>query len=240
MTSIYTDRDNLRWKDDESLMGIIFQYSLEVMDYDITVEGENAPSNVSETVYSNGMDVTASVMPVTSVSVIGQVISLSLIRSLQNRSDYSVIITATIGGAVQSRELIIQCPDRYIGSMSEFPYTNRRALIWRLEQPEIGAIFQFPSETVAYKITVEETITPQTVTVRVYKDGSQVLVSGPALPEDNVMPSGAHTISGQVITLMPLTNLRAGSIYSIMVRALILNDFRESKLTVKCVDPKAT
>lgn len=245
MTSTYTDRDNLRWKDDEALIGIVWQYTAERMSYKITVEGVNAPSDPSAIVYQNGTDVTATVMPSGSHSVNGQVITLKRLGFLWDRTDYSVIITATISGFVQNRELIVQCLDRRAGRAGlkgENGYNDRRTLIWKLDDPEIGVVFQFPTETISYQIAVEGSSPPTTIAASAYRDDNLTNLVGAPTPEptDIMLFTDSFSVSGQVITLKPLFNLIAGSVYSILIRTVILEDIRQNKLIVMCVDPKAT
>lgn len=238
MNSIYTDRDNLRWRDDDSILGIIWQYEGEVMFHNITVEGSSPPSNVSAVVYRNGVDVTAVVMNPNNglILINGQVITLRALTFLLDNCDYSVIVTATIAGITQERKLIVHCLDRRSSLSRESNYADRRQIIWRIEQPELGIVFQFPSETVTYSITIEGSYVPVIAVnaAAVYKDGSGIDIS------DTVMPSGSHTVSGRVITLKPLTGLVSRSSYSVMVKAFFEGDTRKSKLIVKCVDPQAT
>ena len=238
MTSIYTDRENLRWRGDDPLIGIVYQHGGEAVFYHITVEGANAPSSPGATVYKNGIDVTATVMGGdVPFQVIGQVIILSPLYFSSNQPEsYSVVVVATLAGVVQKRQLIVQCPGLFSRLIEASNYLDRRNIIWKLDKPRMGIVFQFPSETVTYRITVEGSVLPYTPSASVYKDGGNVDISG------QVMPGGVHSTSGQVIILKPLTALVAGSVYSILVMMKPASqlDIRGNELIVQCVDPKAT
>ena len=109
--------------------------------------------------------------------------------------------------------------------------TDRTVLLWRFDESMISVIWQYPSETYTYVITVEGTNAPTSPTVVVYKNGTDVTAT--------VMPTGSHTVSGQNITLKPLTLLTAGSDYAVIVNATIAGNTESRKLIVQCVDPKA-
>ena len=110
--------------------------------------------------------------------------------------------------------------------------TDRTVLIWRFDDPVIATVWQYPTETYTYVIVVEGTNAPSSPGVAaVYKNGTDVVTT--------VMPSGTHTVSGQNITLKPLTLLTAGSDYAVIVNATIAGNTESRKLIVQCVDPKA-
>jgi len=109
--------------------------------------------------------------------------------------------------------------------------TDRSSLLWLFDEPVIKTVWQYPTETYTYVILVEDTNAPSSPGATVYKNGTDVTAT--------VMPNGTHTVSGQNITLKPLTALTAGSDYSVIVNATISGNVEVRKLIVQCIDPKA-
>ena len=83
----------------------------ETLTLTITVEGTNAPSSPSAVVYKGRTDVTSTVMPSGTASASGQVITLKPLTATVAGSDYSVIVTATVGGNTEQRKLLVQVVD---------------------------------------------------------------------------------------------------------------------------------
>ena len=106
-------RSNLIWRLNEpNLLGSpVWQYPTETVTYTITVEGTNAPTSPSAVVYKGRTDVSSTVMPSGSASVSGQVITLKPATAMVANVDYSIVVTATVGGNVENRKLIVQCVD---------------------------------------------------------------------------------------------------------------------------------
>ena len=119
-------------------------------------------------------------------------------------------------------------------SFTAVPPSNRKNLIWRLNEPDIlgSPIWQFEGETVTYTVTVEGTSAPSSPSATVYKNGTDVT--------STVMPSGSHTASGQVITMKPVTALVAGSDYSIMLQATVGGSTELRRMVVQCPLHKST
>ena len=89
----------------------VWQFPGEIIPYEITVEGANAPSSPVVAVYKGRTDVTSTVMPTNTPTASGQVISTSALKLLTANSDYAVMITATIGGKTEQRKLVVRCAD---------------------------------------------------------------------------------------------------------------------------------
>lgn len=120
-----------------------------------------------------------------------------------------------------------------MSTFTQVPPSIRSNLIWRLNEPNLlgSSIFAFPGETITLNIQVEGSNAPTSPTATVYKGRSDNSAIN--------MPSGSHSVSGQVITLKPLTGLIANVAYSIMVTATIAGNIEQRKVVVECVDDKA-
>lgn len=106
-----TNRTALLWKLNDAVIAVVFQYPGETVTYNITVEGTNAPTSPTATVYKGRSDVTSTVMPSGSHSASGQVITLKPVTALVSGVEYSVMVTATVAGNTEQRKLIIICAD---------------------------------------------------------------------------------------------------------------------------------
>lgn len=113
------------------------------------------------------------------------------------------------------------------------PPSNRTALIWKLNEPAIqgSPIWVYPGETVTITITVEGTNAPSSPSATVYKGRTDVSSTN--------MPSGSHSVSGQVITLKPFTAGVGNADYSVIVIATVAGNVENRKLVIQCIDPKA-
>lgn len=113
------------------------------------------------------------------------------------------------------------------------PPSNRTNIIHRLNEPNTlpPKIWMFPGETVTLNITVEGSNAPTSPTAAVYKGRTDVT--------STVMPSGSHTVSGQVITLKPITALVGNSDYALMYTVTIAGNTEQRKIIIQCVDDKA-
>jgi len=120
--------------------------------------------------------------------------------------------------------------------MASFPLpdSNRTNLIFRLNNPIIqgSPTFIFPGETYTFTTTVEGTNAPTSPGATIYQDGSDSTATN--------MPSGSHSVSGQVITLKPFTAGVAGSRYSILINATISGNIENRQLVLDCIDPSTT
>lgn len=108
-----SNRLELIWRlnEPEILGSPIWALPGETVTLTITVEGTNAPSSPSATVYKGRSDVTSTVMPSGSHTASGQVITLKPATAMVAGSDYAFIIQATVGGNTEQRKLIVQCVD---------------------------------------------------------------------------------------------------------------------------------
>jgi hypothetical protein len=88
-----------------------FIFPGETYTFTITVLGSNAPTSPSAVVYQDGSDSTATNMPSGSASVSGQVITLKPFTLAVAGSRYSIIITFTLAGNVEQRQLVLDCVD---------------------------------------------------------------------------------------------------------------------------------
>lgn len=118
-------------------------------------------------------------------------------------------------------------------TFTQVPPSVRSNLIWRLNEPMLlgSPVFQLPGESITYNITVEGSNAPTAPVATVYKGRTDVTAT--------VMPAGSASVSGQVITLKPLTALVANSDYSVIIQATVAGNTEQRKLIVQCVDDKA-
>jgi len=118
-------------------------------------------------------------------------------------------------------------------TFTQVPPSIRTSLIWRLNDPAIlgSPIWQYSGENLTYTLTVEGSNAPSSPSAVVYKGRTDVT--------STVMPAGSASVSGQVISLKPLTALVANSDYSVIVTATINSNTEQRKFIVQCVDDKA-
>lgn len=91
-----------------------------------------------------------------------------------------------------------------------------------------GVQYQGVDESIAYTLDVSAIgSSPSSVSV-VVKD-----VTNGTVVTATVMPSGAASVSGNVITLPPLTGLTAGVLYRVEVKYTISNNVLESYFYVQ-------
>ena len=93
-----------------------------------------------------------------------------------------------------------------------------------------GTKYQSSDEILAYKITTTNVASSPTVgTVVVYDEGVNEVVTS------TVMPTGAHSDSGDVITLKPLKLLTVDHSYRIEVQFAVGSNTWECFFRVKCI-----
>ena len=91
--------------------GIQIQGPDESLAYSITTTSwASSPTNPAVVVYDEGAtDVTSTVMPTNSPSVSGDVISLSLLKSLTSGKEYRVEVKFTVGSNVWECFFLVRC-----------------------------------------------------------------------------------------------------------------------------------
>ena len=93
-----------------------------------------------------------------------------------------------------------------------------------------GTRYQSDDENIVYTITTTNRVTsPSSPTAVVYDVGTDTDVSS------TVMPSGSHSVSGDIITLKGLTALTAGHTYRVEVKYTAGSSTYENYFIVKCL-----
>ena len=94
-----------------------------------------------------------------------------------------------------------------------------------------GIRYQASTETRVYTITTTNLVSaPQNPSAVVFDESVDEDVTS------TVMPSGSHSVSGDVITLKPLTSLTNNHSYKIWVTFVVGASTYKRYLIVKCID----